>query len=379
MADRMEENKAGKYELVKNDAEKAKTEGGRLYYQTYIPANLKHVKVAVDVESAELKQIYQEIGKMQGLAFFERNLEGKNRKLCMQEVTAMLENEGNKPELPDRFSNQPANEIKEKMNIYTFLNKENSPSVRKILQGRAQAGGKNYEYRNVQIWEDKEVKRVSLREHNPSAPKHIPELMKGLEEYSTRKDLPDPIIHAGLLCYQFLTIMPFEEDNELWAGLLINCFLREHLQQHLQQQGINTEYYIPFGRHLLDSEEERKEAMRQVRESGDYGIWLHYFVEMTGRALERTNRMIMAVEQLHKESFSSIIKEKQKELLQDIIIYMEETPVFAVADIEEAFDIAYNTAAKMINILKKHDIVREISERQRYRIFCYESYVQEIL
>ena len=375
MADRMEENKAGKYELVKNDAEKAKTEGGRLYYQTYIPANLKHVKVAEDVESAELKQIYQEIGKMQGLAFFERNLEGKNRKLCMQEVTAMLENEGNKPELPDRFSNQPVNEIKEKMKTYTFFDKENSLSVRKILQGRTQAGGRIYEYRNVQVWEDKEVKRVSLREHNPAAPKHIPELMKGLEEYSIRKDLPDPIIHAGLLCYQFLTIMPFEEDNELWAGLLINCFLREHLQQ----QGISTEYYIPFGRYLLDSEEERKEAMRQVRESGDYSIWLHYFIEMARRALERTNRMIMAVEQLHKESFSSIIKEKQRELLQDIIIYMEETPVFAVADIEEAFDIAYNTAAKMINILKKHDIVREISERQRYRIFCYESYVQEIL
>lgn len=375
MADRMEESKAGKYELVKNDAEKAKAEGGRLYYQTYIPASLKHVKIAADGEGAELKQIYREIGKMQGFGFFERNLEGKNRKFCMQEVTAMLENEGNKPELPDRFSNQPANEIKEKMNIYSFLNKENSPSVRKILQGRAQAGGKNCEYRNVQIWEDKEVKRVSLREHNPSAPKHIPELMKGLEEYSTRKDLPDPIIHAGLLCYQFLTIMPFEKDNELWASLLINCFLREHLLE----QDIRTEYYVPFGRYLLDSEEERKEAMRQVRESGDYSIWLHYFVEMTVRALERTNRMIMAVEQLHKESFSSIIKEKQRELLQDIIIYMEETPVFAVADIEEAFDIAYNTAAKMINILKKHDIVREISERQRYRIFCYESYVQEIL
>lgn len=375
MADRIEESKAGKYELIKNDTEKSKSEGGRLYYQTYIPASLKNVKVAADEENAGLKRIYQEIGKMQGFGFFERNLEGKSRKLRMQEVTAMLESEGNKPELPDRFSNQPANEIKEKMQLYDFMEKENNYGVRKILLGGAHAGARSYGYRTVQVWEDKEVKRVSLREHNPSAPKHIPELMEELEEYSTRKDLPDPIIHVGLLCYQFLTIMPFEKDNEIWVSLLINCFLREHLHK----QDIRTEYYVPFGRYLLDSEEERKEAMRQVRESGDYGIWLHYFVEMTGRALERTNRMIMAVEQLHKESFSSIIKEKQRELLQDIIIYMEETPVFAVADIEEAFDIAYNTAAKMINILKKHDIVREISERQRYRIFCYESYVQEIL
>lgn len=371
MADRMEENKAGKYELVKNDAERAKAESGRLYYQTYLPADLKRVKIAADNEIMKLKQIYQEIGRLQGLEFFERDLEGKNRKLCIQEVTAMLESEGKKPELTDRFSNQPANEIKEKMQSYLFLNKENSPSVRKILQGRAQAGGKNYEYRKVQVWEEKEVKRVSLRGYNPSAPKYIPELMRGLEEYSARKDLKDPIIHAGLLCYQFLTIMPFEKDNELWAGLLLNCFLRE--------QGIFTDYYVPFGRYLLDREEERKEAMRQVRESGDYGIWTHFFVEMIGRALEKTSRMIMAVEKLYQESVSSILKEKQSGLLQDMILYMEETPVFTVADMEEKFDVAYNTAAKMINILKKHDIVHEISERQRYRIFCYESYVQEIL
>lgn len=371
MAERKEENKAGKYELVKNDAERSKAEGGRLYYQTYIPADLGNVKVSADEENAELKRIYQEIGKMQGLSFFERNLKGKNRKLCMQEVTAMLENEGNKPELPDRFSNQPVNEIKEKIRLYDFLDQEKTSGVRKILLGMAQAGGKDYDYRTVQVWEDKEVKRVSLREHNPSSPGHVPRLMRGLQEYSTRNDLPDPLLHAGLLCYQFLTIMPFEEDNEIWVSILLNCFLREH--------GIKIEYYVPFGRYILDREEERKEVMRQVRESGDYGVWIHFFVELLCRAFERTNQMIMAVEELQKESLSSILKEKQQELLKSILIYMEETPVFAVADIEKEFDVAYNTAAKMINILKKHDIVREISERQRYRIFCYERYVQEIL
>lgn len=65
MADRMEESKAGKYELIKNDAQKSKSQG-RLYYQTYIPNDLTHAKVKADAESDELKRIYQEIGKMQG-------------------------------------------------------------------------------------------------------------------------------------------------------------------------------------------------------------------------------------------------------------------------------------------------------------------------
>lgn len=370
MADQMGDKKAGKYELIKNDAGKVKSEG-RLYYQTYIPVDIARVEIALDEGNDSLKRIYQEIGKMQGLGFYEGNYAGKNRKLYQQEAASALECGGLKIKLEDKFSNQPLNEIKGKMALYSSLEKETALGSQKILQGEAKIGKRNFVYRKKQIWEDKEVKRVSLREHNPPSPERVPELMKALMEFAGKKSAVDPVIRAGLLCYQFLTIMPFEEENEIWASILLNCFLRE--------QEIGTGYYIPFGKDFLEREDDRKEAMKQVRESGDYSIWLQYFMEMACRVLERMNGMVMGLKKVHENSVSSILKEKQKELLENIIIYMEEIPVFAVADIEEKFDVAYNTAAKMINILKKHDIVREISERQRYRIFCYESYVREIL
>ena len=53
--------------------------------------------------------------------------------------------------------------------------------------------------------------------------------------------------------------------------------------------------------------------------------------------------------------------------------------MFIISDIEKKFEIAYNTAAKMVSILEKHGLVKEISKKQRYRIYCYEKYVEEIL
>lgn len=370
MADQMGDKKAGKYELIKNDAGKVKSEG-RLYYQTYIPVDIAQVEITSDARGDSLKLIYREIGKMQGLGFYESNYAAKNRKLCQREAISQLEYKGIRMELADKFSNQPINEIKEKVAFYSSLEKGNGLSSQKILQGAVKMGEEIFTYRKKQIWEDKEVKRVSLREHNPPSPERVPELMKALAGFADSKSSTDPVLRAGLLCYQFLTVMPFEEGNEIWASILLNCFLRE--------QGIGTEYYIPFGRDFMEQESDRKEAMKQVRESGDYGIWLRYFGEMTYKALARVNGMIMGLQQVHANAVSSILKEKQKELLGSIITYMEETPVFTIADVEKEFHIAYNTAAKMITILEKHGIAKEISKKQRYRIYCYEKYVQELL
>ncbi len=53
--------------------------------------------------------------------------------------------------------------------------------------------------------------------------------------------------------------------------------------------------------------------------------------------------------------------------------------VFVIHDIEQEFQIAYNTAAKSVAILEKHDLVKKISNKQRYRVYCYEHYLKEII
>lgn len=378
MADKMDGNKLGKYDLIHNEAGMAAS-GGRLYYQTYIPADLSQAPeeklYSADVLDG-VKAIYQEIGKQQGFCFFEKefrqkDLSRRNDLFYRQEIAALLGISDGKVELTDIFSDQPISGIRKRLPLYEYLVQDGGAGGPKILSGRVQVGKRRYPFRNTQIWEEEKVKRISLREHNPPAPERIAELMKELEGYRAKEDHKETMVTAGLLCYQFLTIMPYQEDNEIWASLLLNCFLRE--------KGVDLEYYIPFGRYFFQQPKERKEVMKQVRESGDYSHWIRFYLELADKAFEHTNSTVMRLEQLRRDALSSILKEKQKELLKNIILYMEENPMFIISDIEKKFDIAYNTAAKMVSILEKHGLVKEISKKQRYRIYCYEKYVEEIL
>lgn len=378
MADKMDGNKVGKYDLIHNESGMAAS-GGRLYYQTYIPADLGQAEADQpfsDEWRDGIKDIYREIGKQQGFCFYEKEFRQKefgrrNNLIYRQEIATILGIKDAYAELTDIFSDQPVNEIKKRLPLYEYMERNDGPCAQEILLGKVQIGKKRFSYRSNQIWEEEKVKRISLREHNPSSPERIAELMNDLENYRSGNDQSDAIIMAGLLCYQFLTIMPYQEDNEIWASLLVNCFLRE--------QGVELEYYIPFGRYLFERKEDRKTAMKQVRESADYGMWIRFFLEVAFYAFEHTNRMIMNLEQLHCDTLSSVLKEKQKELLTNITLYIEENPMFIIGDIEKKFEVAYNTAAKMVSILERHGVVREVSKKQRYRIYCYEKYVQMII
>ncbi len=369
----MGKNNAGEYEIIRNSAG-VREEDSRLYYCTYIPASLQQVdeqQFLTDEWGHRLKFIYKEIGKMQGLGFYETDFKARNRQFYKQESISVLENNGVGVQLTDVFSLRLSENICKKMVLYEYMEEQKDRICGNILRGKMKINHQNVVLRQNQIWENAKFKKVSLLEYNPPTPKQVPELMRDLETYWNETIKIDTVIKAGLLTYQFLTIMPYAEDNEIWISILLNYYLR--------QQGMGSNFYIPFARYLAEQDAERKMAMCQVRESGDYGKWIRFFIHVLKMAVTKTNQAIMKLEQIHKNTLASIENEKQKSLLQEVSVFMEENPIFAIHDIEQEFHTAYNTAAKSVAILEKHDLVREISNKQRYRVYCYEHYLKEII
>lgn len=43
---------------------------------------------------------------------------------------------------------------------------------------------------------------------------------------------------------------------------------------------MKTDYYIPFARYFSEQDAEGKIVMHQVRENGDYGIWIQFLLFM---------------------------------------------------------------------------------------------------
>lgn len=147
MADKMDGNKAGKYDLVHNEAGMAAS-GGRLYYQTYIPADLGQAgidQLFIDEWQDGIKRIYGEIGRQQGFCFFEREFRQKefgkrNDMLYRQEMAALLGLKDKQVELTDIFSDQPVSEIKKRLPLYEHMEKNDGPRVQEILLGRYKSG-----------------------------------------------------------------------------------------------------------------------------------------------------------------------------------------------------------------------------------------------
>lgn len=373
MSDNMGGNKAGRYEVVRNKKGMSDS-GSRLYYQTYIPADLSQVDDASFVSdelSGKLNTIYREIGRQQGLCFYESNYELKNRQFYKQELVAFLESKGTLTELTDVFGSRMSDDISKRVDFYDGMLQKGDAELEDLLLGTVKIQKKNCPFRKTQIWEETNIRRISLREHNPPAPERVLDLMISMDSYRREKHGTDIIVQAALLCYQFLTIMPYEEDNEIWASILLNLFLRE--------QGCGLKYYIPFAKYFLEENEDRKQLMKQVREDADYSSWIWFFLKVMTDALAKTNQTIMQLEEIHKETLVAIGDEKQKALLTEILAFMEDSPIFVIADIEKAFHIAYNTAAKMVSILEKHGVVKEISNKQRYRIYSYDKYIREMV
>lgn len=374
MCDIIEENAAGRYEIIRDGIGSAKPDG-RFYYRTYIPASLALIdyeQFATCELASRLGFIYKEIGIQQGLAFHESDFRGKNRQFYKQEIIALLENHDNQISLTDIFSCQMPQNIWKYLSFYDCMKNGNESTVKKILLGKVQEKNQKFLFREKQIWEEARVKRVSIRGYNPPAPERVPELMLDLYNYNSSENSEiDVIIKAGFLCYQFLTIMPYEENNEVWVSILLNSFFRE--------QGIGTDYYVPFARYLLEKQDERKRVMQQVREECNYDVWIRFFLKILEKSYVRINQIIMQFEKIEKDAYSVISEEKTKAMLQDVIIFMENNPIFVIGDIEKNFHTAYNTAAKSVGILEKHGLIREMSNKQRYRIYTYEKYIQEIL
>lgn len=373
MKDIIKKKEVGKYEIIYS-GEGVNESGGRLYCRIYIPdalIQLEDEQFLTDGLSSNLRRIYKEIGRLQGLSFYENNLKRKNGQFYKQEIIAVLESKGVEVGLIEVFSNQMTKEISRRKCFYECIEECEDITLKTILLGKVRVKNQSFEFRNHQIWKETKMKEVSLYEYNPPAPKYISKLMEDLEHYVNENTGSEVIIQACLLCYQFLTIMPYEEDNEIWMSILLNLFF--------QEQGMETHYYIPFARYLLEQNGEWKRVMRQVREEGDYRVWVQFFVPVIEKAISRTNQMIMQLENICKDTLSSIDNERQKLLLQNILVFMEENPIFVISDIEKNFHTAYNTAAKSVVTLEKHGLIREISHKQRYRVYCYDRYIQEIL
>ncbi len=203
----------------------------------------------------------------------------------------------------------------------------------------------------------------------PPPPNHVEDCMAALERFihATDDDLP-VLIKAGLAHVQFETIHPFLDGNGRLGRLLIilllcdGGLLREpllYLSLYFKQH--RTTYY-----HLLN----------EMRRTGDWEAWLRFFlagVREVAEAAVATARSASWIVAAHRDRIAREGRRASSALR--VHRALVERPFGQINGIAARTGLSAPTVAAALKLLEGLGFVREVTGRQRGKIFVYDSYL----
>lgn len=77
-----------------------------------------------------------------------------------------------------------------------------------------------------------------------------------------------------------------------------------------------------------------------------------------------------------KNPHKIMLLEKSAPVLIPLCDYLERKPLVSVQEIADVLQISYNTATKYVKIMEELEILRQINQQSRYRIFYYDNYIK---
>lgn len=335
-----------------------------------------------------LEQANQSLGRLDGLASLLPNLSLFIYAYVRKEAVLSSQIEGTQSSLSDLllFENGeapgvPLNDVQEVSNYVAALNhglerlREGFPlslrlirEIHEVLLSKGRGSEKQPgEFRQSQNWIG--GTRPGTAVFVPPPPELVLDCMSALELFlhEERSDLP-LLIKAGLVHVQFETIHPFLDGNGRLGRLLITFLLcaagvlREpilYLSLYFKQH--RTAYYD-----LLD----------RVRVKGDWEAWLDFFltgVRDTAEQAATAACQILAVFEEHREKIQALGRPAASALR--VFEHMQRNPIVSIPSAAKGIGISAPTVAKSLQYLQHLGMLREITGRQRHRLFVYDAYL----
>lgn len=221
------------------------------------------------------------------------------------------------------------------------------------------------EFRRTQNWIGPSGASLQNASFVPPPPHEMVESLGNLEGFLHKPGQLPALVHAGVAHAQFETIHPFLDGNGRVGRLLITLLLVHggvigrpllYLSHYLKQHRI--EYY---------------DRLTSIRENGDWEGWLSFFLQgvaETANEATDTAAAILEMRQLHREAVGGhgVNGLRLLDLLYD-------RPMVNVGTVAAALGVSWPTAAKLIGLLERQDILQEITGQRRNRIFRYGPYL----
>ena len=203
----------------------------------------------------------------------------------------------------------------------------------------------------------------------PPPPERLMDCLGPFEHFL--HDEPEPVpslIKAALAHVQFETIHPFPDGNGRLGRMLITLLLCH--DKVLQEPSLYLSLYFKI--HRADY----YDHLQRVRTEGDWEGWLRFFlIGVTQTATEATDAA---------QKLWNLFDEDRRRIQQQGKIsatalrvhdLLQQRPIISITAACKALELTHPAVNKSLRKLEEMGIVREITGRQRNRLYLYEVYM----
>lgn len=358
-------------------------------YKSFVPA-LFPLKTPITIDK-ELQQLLSEadrtLARLDGLTYTLPDSDHFIAMYVRKEALLSSQIEGTQCSLEDIFevengeSVKNTNDVEEVINYISALNygikrlKEFPMSLRlikeihqKLLKGVRGKEKTPGEFRKSQNW----IGEVGASITNASfVPPAIHDMLDGMDNFEkylhTSSEYP-ALINCALLHYQFETLHPFLDGNGRVGRLLITFYL--YWKKIIQQPLLYISFYFKQYR------QEYYDRLNGVRNTGNYEQWIKFFLKAviatSNNALEAA-RKILELRELRLELLWQ--KRLSSPYAVALLDFLFKKPFLITKDVENKFNISFQSASTLINQFVKLGILKEITGKKRNKRYCFKSYM----
>ncbi|MCP1854454.1 Fic family protein [Bradyrhizobium sp. USDA 4519] len=203
----------------------------------------------------------------------------------------------------------------------------------------------------------------------PPPPHLVMQCLDELERFLHAEHQGIPLlIKAALAHVQFETIHPFLDGNGRLGRLLITFLLCE--------AGALKEPVLYLSLYFKTYRKRYYELLQRVRETGDWESWISFFLEgviETATQATETARQLLELFEKDRRAISALGRPAASTLRVHQLL--QKRPLLSVPATTKELGLSKPTVAKAMEHLEKLGIVREITAKQRRRIYAYVRYL----
>ena len=192
-----------------------------------------------------------------------------------------------------------------------------------------------------------------------------------LEKYIHSNAREPALIQCALVHYQFEAIHPFLDGNGRIGRLLITFILLE--------KGLLSQPLLYLSDFFERYRDEYNRLLLNVSQKGDWKAWLIFFLNGVRQQSEDALLTVQELLNLQSEYRALGTGRKVPKSVNPLIDYLFANPIISVAELSKVWEIPFPTVQRGVDYLIEKGTLREITRRQRNRLFVADEILNIIM